>query len=303
MAILGLDSIIAKENEPLSKHSTFHIGGNAKLALFPNSIEQLSTCIEYCKDAGMRFLVIGNASNVLFDDRGFDGAIIFTTQINSIEYVHCKDETLIKVGCGASLTQVASETGKKHSLSGLEFAFGIPGTIGGAVYMNAGAYGGQMSDVVVESEILYLNTMQFKTLAAQEHDYSYRHSIFMSHPEYVIVSTTLKLHSADAQEIFELMNKNMTARREKQPLEYPNAGSTFKRPAENVFAAKLIQDASLKGYTIGGAQISEKHSGFIINRGGATCADILALVEHTKSRVLELFGVELECEIIYVPYN
>ena len=303
MAIYGLDGIIAKENEPLSKHSSFHIGGNAGLALFPNTVQQLVSCIEYCKDSAIRYRIIGNASNVLFDDRGYDGAVIFTTQINSIEYIRQMNDTLVRVGCGTSLTMLANEVGKRHSLSGLEFAYGIPGTVGGAVYMNAGAYGGQMSDVIVKSEVLDLNTMEIKTVTSAEHQYSYRHSMFMSHPEYIIVSATLKLCDKDAKEIFELMNKNMSARREKQPLEYPNAGSVFKRPADNIFAAKLIQDAGLKGYTIGGAQISEKHSGFIINRGNATCADVLALVEYAKSKVLEMFNVALECEIIYVPYN
>ena len=303
MAIYGLDAIIAKENEPLSKHSSFHIGGNAKLALFPNNVEQLIACIKYCNDSSIKFRIIGNASNVLFDDHGYNGAVIFTTQINSIEYVRRKDDTFIKAGCGVSLTLLASDAGKKQSLTGLEFAYGIPGTIGGAVYMNAGAYGGQMSDVVVKSEIIDLNTLEIRTVTSDEHQYSYRHSMFMAHPEYIIVSTTLKLHTSDAEEIFELMNKNITARIEKQPLEYPNAGSVFKRPADNIFAAKLIQDANLKGYTIGGAQISEKHSGFIINRGNATCTDVLDLVEYAKNKVYELFGIALECEIIYIPYN
>ena len=303
MAIYGLDNINAKENEPLSKHSTFHIGGNAKLALFPKNTEELISCIKYCNDSELRFRIIGNASNVLFDDKGFDGAIIFTTQINSIEYIIRKDDTLINVGCGVSLTMLASEVGKKQSLSGLEFAYGIPGTVGGAVYMNAGAYGGQMSDLVVESQYLDLNDMQIHTISLSEHEYSYRHSMFMDHPEFVIVGTTLKLVTADAEQIFNAMHKNITARREKQPLEYPNAGSTFKRPADNIFAGKLIQDAELKGYTVGDAQISEKHAGFIINRGNATSADVLGLIEHTRAVVSEKFGITLECEIIYVPYN
>lgn len=303
MAIYGLETIIAKENEPLSKHSTFHIGGNAKLALFPKNAEQFVSCIKYCNNSALRFCIMGNASNVLFDDKGYDGAIIFTTQMNRVEYIRRKDDTLIKTDCGVSLTMLASEAGKKQSLSGLEFAYGIPGTVGGAVYMNAGAYGGQMSDVVIESEILDINTMQIKTVAAADHQYGYRHSVFMDHPEQIIISTTLKLRPANAADIFEIMNKNMAARRDKQPLEYPSAGSVFKRPADNVFAAKLIQDANLKGYTIGGAQISDKHSGFIINLGSATSADVLALVEHVKSTILQTFNVALECEIIYVPYN
>lgn len=303
MAVYALENITAKENEPLSKHSTFHIGGNAKLSLFPKSVSELMSCIQYCKTKGERFRIVGNASNILFDDRGFDGVIIFTVHMNSIEFIRKKDETLVKVECGTSLTMLASEMGRKQSLSGLEFAYGIPGTVGGAVYMNAGAYGGQMSDVVVESEYLDLNSMEIKTLCAADHQYAYRHSIFMNHPEYIILSTTMRLVGADPEEIFEVMNKNMTARRDKQPLEYPNAGSVFKRPAENIFAAKLIQDANLKGYTIGDAQISTKHSGFIVNLGKAGAADVLSLIEHAKNEVKRIFDIDLETEIIYVPYN
>ncbi len=302
MANYALESIEIKENEPLSKHSSFRIGGCAKLACFPKNAGELKLCIENCKDKKLNFKIIGNASNILFDDRGYDGAIIFTTRMNELEYIIKPNAILIKVGCGKSLTELASEVGKKHSLSGLEFAYGIPGTVGGAVYMNAGAYGGQMSDVVVETEYLDLNDMNIHTLSATDHEYSYRYSVFMRCNEHIILSTTLKLAKDDAEKIFAAMNKNMTARRDKQPLEYPNAGSVFKRPGEGIFAGKLIQDAELKGYTIGGAQVSEKHAGFIINRGDATSEDVLALIEHTKNKVFELFGVTLECEIIYIPY-
>ncbi len=303
MAIYELSNIDIRENEPLSRHSTFKIGGNAKIACFPQNSEELCACISYCRTNNVKFIVMGNASNVLFDDLGFDGAVIFTVHMNELEYVRHPEYTLIKVGAGRSLTELASETGKRHSLSGLEFAYGIPGTVGGAVYMNAGAYGGQMSDVVVETEYLNITDMTVHTITAREHQYSYRKSVFMQHPEYVIIGTTLKLALADAEQIFAAMTKNITARKEKQPLEFPNAGSVFKRPAENVFAGKLIQDANLKGYSIGGAQISEKHAGFIVNRGNATSKDVLDLVEYTKQVVYEQFGYMLECEIIYVPYN
>lgn len=303
MAIYGLGTLEVKENEPLFRHSTFHIGGNAKIAFFPKNADELKTCISYCKDNSIRFRVIGNASNILFDDKGFDGAVIFTTRMTSIQYTRRKDDTLVHVECGMSLTLLASETGKKQSLSGLEFAYGIPGTVGGAVYMNAGAYGGQMSDVVIESEYLDINTMSVHTVSASQHSYAYRHSMFMAHPEYIIMSTTLRLTPADPETILEVMNKNINSRREKQPLEYPNAGSTFKRPGENVFAAKLIQDANLKGYSIGDAQISEKHSGFIINKGNATSKNVRDLIEYSKNEVARLFGIDLEPEIIYVPYS
>ncbi|MBE6584619.1 MAG: UDP-N-acetylmuramate dehydrogenase [Ruminococcaceae bacterium] len=303
MAIYGLGSIEIRENESLSRHSSFRIGGDAKYAFFPKDKSELECSVKYCIDNGLNFKIIGNASNVLFDDRGFDGAIIFTTRINSLEYIRRADSTLVKVGCGRSLTDLAYETGKKQSLTGLEFAYGIPGTVGGAIYMNAGAYGGQMSDVVFETEYLDLNDMSVKKLCANEHMYTYRNSVFIEHPEYVILNTTLKLSFANAEDIFAAMNRNMAARREKQPLEYPNAGSIFKRPGDNIFAGKLIQDANLKGYAIGGAQISEKHAGFIINRGNATSKDVLDLIEHTKKTVFSMFGISLECEVIYIPYN
>ena len=303
MAIYGLGDIEIRENEPLSKHSSFKIGGSAKLVCFPKDINELEKCINYCVVNGIKFKIIGNASNILFDDLGFDGAVIFTKHMNSLEYIRKPDTILVRVGAGKSLTELASDVGKKHCLTGLEFAYGIPGTVGGAVYMNAGAYGGQMSDVVIETQYLDIADMKIHTLTAEEHQYSYRHSIFMEHPEYVVTATTLALREADAESIFNVMGKNMSARREKQPLEYPNAGSVFKRPADNVFAGKLIQDAELKGYTIGGAQISEKHAGFIINRGSATSKDVLELIDHTKTAVFEKFGIMLDCEIIYIPYK
>ena len=289
------------ESEPLSKHSSFKIGGGARYAIFPKSKDELISAIETVTRNNAKLAIVGNGSNLLFDDDGFDGAIIFTKNMSSTEYVHSASGTFIRAECGKSLTELASETGKKHSLTGLEFAYGIPGTLGGAVYMNAGAYGGQMSDVVIETEYFDPSTNEIKVVSKEEHDFSYRHSIFEDHPEYVILSTLLELKEGNAEDIFAAMSKNINARKEKQPLEYPNAGSTFKRPGGNLFAGKLIEDSGLKGYTVGGAQVSEKHAGFIINRGGATCRDVLAVIEHTKNTVLEKFGVELECEVIYIP--
>ena len=292
-------SIEIRENEPLSKHSSFKIGGPAKIAVFPKTRDELVEVLRSVKSCKYKYIVVGNGSNLLFDDEGFDGIIIFTKHLNATEYVYKSGKTAIRVECGKSLTELASEVGKKHSLTGLEFAFGIPGTVGGAVYMNAGAYGGEMSDVVSQTEYFDPTVGEIKTVKGEEHKFDYRHSIFAEHPEYIILSTTLEMKEGNAEEIFALMTKNMTSRREKQPLEYPSAGSTFKRPVGH-FAGKLIEDCGLKGYTVGGAQISEKHAGFTINIGGATSSDVRALVEHTRSVVLERFGVELECEIIYV---
>jgi UDP-N-acetylmuramate dehydrogenase len=299
--MLDFNGIEIRENEPLSKHSSFKIGGYVKIAVFPKSIDELVFVLKSLKNCNYKYKIIGNGSNILFDDKGFDGIIVFTKKITDTEYIYRGDCTLVKVAAGKSLTELASETGKKHSLTGLEFAYGIPGTVGGAVYMNAGAYGGQISDAVTETEYFDINSGDVKKITAEEHNFNYRNSIFAEHPEYIILSTTLELNKGNAEEIFTVMSKNMNSRREKQPLEYPNAGSTFKRP-EGHFAGKLIEDCGLKGYTVGGAQISQKHAGFTINVGGATSADVLALIEHTKTTVKQNFDVELENEIIYLPY-
>jgi len=295
------ENIEIKIDEPLSRHSSFRIGGGAEYALFPKTREDLIFAINTCIQKGKRYIIVGNASNILFDDKGFDGVVIFTSNMNATEYIHKNGEVYVKTECGKPLTELASEVGKKHSLSGLEFAYGIPGTVGGAIYMNAGAYGGQMSDVVVETEYYDVNSKKIMTETAFGHNFGYRHSFFQENRDYIILSTTLKLIPSSADEIFSRMNKNMSSRKEKQPLEYPNAGSTFKRPAENVFVGKLIEEAGLKGYSIGGAQISEKHAGFTVNKGGASSSDVLEIIEYTKSVIRNKYGVELESEIIYVP--
>ncbi len=292
-----------KINEPLSKHSTFRIGGDAKYALFPQTREELIFAVNTCIQKEEKYMIVGNASNLLFDDRGFDGVVIFTTKMNCTEYIHKNDGVYIKVECGKSLTELASEAGKKHSLGGLEFAYGIPGTVGGAVYMNAGAYGGQMSDVVVETEAYDVKSQSIVEIKDAGHKFSYRHSVFAENPDFIVLSTTIKLAAGNPEEIFAKMNKNMTSRKEKQPLELPNAGSTFKRPADNIFVGKLIEEAGLKGYSIGGAQISEKHAGFTVNKGGATSRNVLEVIEHTKSVIYDKYGVMLEQEIIYIPFN
>lgn len=290
-----------RENEPLSKHSSFRIGGRAALAAFPKSKEELISVIDTAQTNGIKHFIAGNGSNLLFDDEGFDGIVVFTKHLSSVEYLHRKDATFIQACCGKSLTELASEAGKKHSLTGLEFAYGIPGSVGGAVFMNAGAYGGQMSDIVTETEYYDLSTKKIAILKASQHCFDYRHSIFAEHPEYIVLSTTIEMKQGDPEEILAQMTKNMEARRQKQPLELPNAGSTFKRPGGGLFAGKLIEDSGLKGYTIGGAQVSTKHAGFTVNLGGASCDDVLNVIAHTKETVRKNFGVELECEIIYVP--
>ena len=294
--------MIVKHNEPLCNHCTLGIGGNAKIAYFPESIGEFCDILKQLSDCGERYIVVGNGSNLLFDDNGFDGAVVFTRSMNGVEYTYKPDCVYITAECGKLLTGLSLEAGKKHSLTGLEFAYGIPATVGGAVFMNAGAYGGQMSDAVVSTLAFDIEKRELVTIAGEEHSFAYRHSVFEENKNLIVLSATLCLHVGDAKKICEKMDANMQSRRDKQPLEYPSAGSTFKRPT-GYFAAKLIDDCGLKGFTVGGAQISKKHAGFAINIGGATSKDMLSLMDSVKNTVLEKFGVTLEAEVIYVPYE
>ncbi len=280
----------------LCKYSSFKIGGNADMAVFPKNSDELICTLKELKNSNIRYDIIGNGSNILFDDAGYRGALVFTHKINFVTYL---DDNTIEVGCGKKITELASETLKKRRLAGLEFAYGIPGSVGGAVYMNAGAYGGEISNVLLESTCLDTVTGETVVLSAPEHEFSYRKSIFQDNKNLIIISSKIKL-SPDDGSALERAEANMLSRREKQPLEYPNAGSTFKRP-EGFIAAKMIDECGLKCTCIGGACVSEKHAGFFINAGGATSADILALADLVKSRVREKFGITLELEIIYIP--
>ena len=292
--------IETKENLPLSKYSTFKIGGKCDIAVFPKNTEEFICAVNTLTDSGVRFDVIGNGSNILFDDKGYRGALIFTKEMNGTQYTRTGNNTLVQVECGKKLTELSSETLKKHGLAGLEFAYGIPGSVGGAVYMNAGAYGGEMSQIVLESICYNSDSKELFTLSAEDHQFSYRHSFFGENKNCFVISTLLKLVDDTDGTALEKALKNMESRKEKQPLEYPNAGSTFKRP-EGFIAAKLIDDCGLKGTSIGDAEVSTKHAGFFINKGNATSTDILALAEIVKEGVREKFGVSLELEIIYIP--
>lgn len=284
-------SSVIRENESLAIHSTMRVGGNARLAAFPRDAEELRSLVSLAKAHGIRHIIVGNASNILFDDKGFDGLVIFTTAMRSVEW----NGDTVTAACGASLTGLSAAATKK-GLSGLEFAFGIPGTIGGAVYMNAGAYGSEISAVLTEST--YLGSEEFLTRSAEEHRFGYRTSIYRSTND-IILSATFRLTPDDPAEIAAHAEQNMTSRRSKQPLEYPNAGSVFKRP-EGAFPGALIEKAGLKGLRIGGAEISEKHANFIVNRGGATASDVLKLVDTARREVYQKFGISLETEIIHI---
>ncbi len=281
-------------NEPLSRHSSFCIGGPAELLVKPSDADELILAVNSARELGVRHCVIGKGSNLLFADAGFFGAVISTVNMKNVAVI----ENKISAGCGASFTSLAA-TAARSGLSGLEFGYGIPGTVGGAVYMNAGAYGGETSFVLSSARVYDARTQKIQTMSNAELEFSYRHSLLCDNEDLTVLDAVFELTFADPEEITEKMNGYMDSRREKQPLEFPSAGSTFKRPA-GYFAGKLIEDSGLKGYSVGGAQVSEKHAGFVVNRGGATALDVLSLIEHIKKTVLADHGVELECEIKYI---
>ena len=272
--------------------STFRIGGKADIICYPSCVEQVSKIVRFCNENNYNFITLGRCSNVVFSDEGLRTLLIKTDKIDHL----CKDGNLFTFGAGVMLAK-ASKYSIDNGYEGMEFSYGIPGSVGGAVYMNAGAYGGEMSHIVFKTE--YVDDVgDVCCISGNEHDFSYRHSFF-SDKGYIITSTTVCLKKGDKQKSEELVAQLQSARKSKQPLEYPSAGSVFKRP-EGYFAGKLIQDCNLKGYSIGGAKVSEKHSGFIINAGNATCSDVKKLVEHIKSEVDNKFGVELECELKFI---
>ena len=286
--------IPVKTDLPLCDYSTFRIGGKTDIALFPTTVEQLSLQLSMLAQSGLKYKVVGNGSNVLFSDAGFRGVIVFTTEMKQYRF----DGDTLYAQSGAGLGRVCTEA-CRQGFEGFAFGCGIPGTVGGGVYMNAGAYGGQIADVLISSEVFDTARNRVLTMDADAHEFGYRHSVFASHPEYIILSSTFALRKGNADEIMQKVKEQAASRREKQPLNYPSAGSTFKRP-EGYFAGKLIEDAGLKGTRVGGAAVSEKHAGFVVNDGGATAADVLTLVALIKERVYAQFGVRLECEFEYI---
>lgn len=280
-----------EQDHPIAPHTTFRIGGPAALALFPATAQAAAAALGAIARAEVPHAVIGRGSNLLCADAGFGGAVLFTGDMRQVEF----DGTEVRADCGASLTSLAYEAGRR-GLDGLAFAYGIPASVGGAIRMNAGAYGGEMADVLYESTYFDMAHGEIRRLDAPAHAFSYRRSFYADHPECVVLSATLHLREGDSQALCAQMQELMQRRRDKQPLEYPSAGSVFKRPV-GYFAGKLIEDCGLKGYTVGGAQVSEKHAGFIINRGNATADDVLRLIAHIQTCVMTKFGVELECEV------
>ncbi len=282
------------ENEKMDSHTSFKIGGEADFFVCPDSVDKLQEVLRAAKESNLPVFILGNGSNLLVSDKGIEGVVISTSGLKKISLV---SDTEIFAEAGASLTAVCVFA-KEHSLSGLEFAYGIPGSIGGALYMNAGAYGGEMIDVVSSAQSISADTLSVTERKADDMNLGYRHSIYKENGE-IITGVYLKLTKGDKENIASDMNNFMQKRKTSQPLEYPSAGSTFKRP-EGYYAAALIDTCGLKGRSVGGAQVSVKHAGFVINKDNATCDDVLALIDIIKNTVLQKEGVELNTEVIFV---
>ena len=290
--IVGKDKV--KYNEKMSKYTTMKVGGPCDCIVFPDAISKIKDVIDFCKNENIAFYVIGNGSNLLVKDEGIHGVVIkLGHRFSKIE----QNGEYILAYSGATMPAI-SQLAKKNSLKGLEFACGIPGTIGGGVKMNAGAYGSQISDILYE--VTYMDEKEeIKTIKNKDCSFGYRKSIFTINPNYVILSAKFKLERGNIDEIENKMKENSLARKAKQPLEYPNFGSVFKRP-EGYFVGKLVDDAGLRGYKIGGAQVSTKHTGFIVNVDNATCKDVLDLIGYVQTTVYNKFNVKLTPEVIII---
>ena len=289
-----LNNVIAKDSilidEPMSRHTTFRVGGPADFFVTPKAKEEVRDVVRICKEAGMPYYIIGNGSNLLVSDAGYRGVIVqIYKEMNEVKV----EGDLVKAQAGALLSGIAAKA-LGAELSGFEFASGIPGTIGGACVMNAGAYGGEMKDVL-ESVTVLTGEGKIIELGRNELELGYRTSV-IAKKGYIVLGAVLKLERGDGEKIKTYMDELKEKRVTKQPLKYPSAGSTFKRP-EGYFAGKLIEDAGLRGFQVGGAQVSEKHCGFVINRDHATAADIMELMRQVQIRVKENSGVNLEPEV------
>ena len=283
------ENISYKADEPLKKHTTMRVGGNAKYIFSPKNADEIKDIIDYCKDNEERYIIIGNGSNIIFSDEGYDGIVI---KLNSLMNDYTVENDLIIAKAGCILSKLAAAA-RENSLTGMEFAAGIPGTLGGAVVMNAGAYGGEMKDIIEYADVL-MEDGSVKRFSNSEMKFAYRESIINA--DEIVLSACIRLKKGNKEDIEALMNKKKKKRTSKQPLEYPSSGSTFKRP-EGYYAAKLIEDAGLKGYRVGGAMVSTKHSGFVINYDNASSADVVRLIDDVKKVVFEKFGVMLEPEV------
>ncbi len=280
-----------KEMEPLCAHTTFRIGGPAAFYLVPEQAEEVKKAIAFANERELPFLTIGRGSNVLFQDEGYDGVVIEVGR--GMEHIELMDDGKIRAAAGTGIGALAAAAARE-SLSGLEFASGIPGTLGGAVTMNAGAYGGEIRDCLVSATVLDADGAM-QELEKDELELGYRTSVIQK-KGYIVLEALFQMKEGDRRAIQQRMREMNESRRQKQPLEYPSAGSTFKRP-EGHFAGKLIEDAGLRGYRVGDAQVSEKHCGFVINRGNATAAQVRELIAHVQEKVFQMAGIKLEPEV------
>ena len=287
--IVSEENIILNEN--MSRHTTFRTGGPASLFISPKDTEQLLKVVEQLRKSDEEYFILGNGSNLLVSDDGYDGAVV---SLKNFTDVSAESDTSIRAEAGALNSAIASFA-RDRELTGFEFAAGIPGTIGGAMVMNAGAYDGEMKQVVKEVKAISPEG-ELVTLSGDDMEFGYRTS-FIKGKKYIVLSVLIELAKGQKEAIIEKMSDLAQRRRDKQPLEYPSAGSTFKRPEGN-FAGKLIQDAGLRGYTVGGACVSEKHCGFVINKDSATSADIYRVIDDVRKKVYESYGVMLEPEVI-----
>jgi len=285
----ALPDVEIRQNEPMKNHTSFKIGGPVRAMLFPETENETLSLCKLCRETGLIPMVMGNGSNILAADNALSKVIINTSKLKNIELT----DSVIKADAGALLSAIAVFA-LDNELTGFEFAHGIPGSIGGAVVMNAGAYGGEMKDVIVTTTV-YSNKMGLYEIKDEQHEFSYRHSRFSQSDDFII-SSTIRLQKGNKEEIREKMNELSAKRKASQPLDLPSAGSTFKRPI-NGYAAELIDKAGLKGFSIGAAEVSGKHAGFIVNKGGATFSDTMKLIEHVQKTVLKEFGITLEPEI------
>lgn len=288
---LGTEQVLF--DEPMKKHTTFRIGGPADVFVMPRTIEEVSKALEICRQEQLPYFILGNGSNLLVSDQGYRGVII---QLDRNMEEITVDGTEIRAAAGTLLSSIAVAA-RRASLAGFEFAGGIPGTLGGAVVMNAGAYGGEMKDVLKEVTVMTGNG-EIRVIPASELEMGYRTSIIKK-AGYLVLGATISLKEGNLEEIKALTRELSEKRTSKQPLEFPSAGSTFKRP-EGYFAGKLIMDSGLRGYQIGGARVSDKHCGFVINAGDATAQDVVALIDHVTEVVREKYGVTLEPEVKFL---
>lgn len=282
---------VVRYDEPLKNHTTFKIGGNCIALIEPREISDIIEAVKICRENSIKFFIIGNGSNLLVPDEGYNGVIIKLK--GEFSTIKVEGDYLI-VNSGAKLSEIYN-VAYENSLTGFEFASGIPGTIGGAIFMNAGAYGGEMKDIVESVQVLDLDNFELRELKNEELEFSYRKSI-IQRKNYIVTSIKLKLQKGNKEEIKAVYEDLRERRNSKQPLNFGSAGSTFKRP-EGHFASKLIEDAGLKGYHINDAWVSEKHSGFVVNKGNASYKEVMELIEYVQKVVFEKFGVKLETEV------